>query len=84
MSRSYDEKKLLDMFASMHLVCIGKPETPSEKMSRYLLEKWGYIDAVRTRLGGKYCTNLTSEENLNELRKYYEDQTESYEDQDES
>lgn len=52
MLRSYDEKKVLDIFASMHLICIEKPETPSEKMTRYLLEKLGYIDAARHRLGG--------------------------------
>lgn len=77
MSRSYDEKKVLDMFAATHLVCIENPETPSEKMTRYLLEKLGYIDAARFRLGGKYSLNGTRKEKLAELKTYYEGQDES-------
>ncbi len=65
-----EEIELLQMFANMHLVCIEKLETPNEKMSRYLLEKLGYIDGARVRLGGDYM--YQNSVNMHELKEYYD------------
>ncbi len=72
MSRCSEEKLLLDIFASMHLICIEKPETSSERVSRHLLEKWGYIDAARFRLGGKYAKTITSKKDLLDFMEAYD------------
>jgi hypothetical protein len=64
-----EEKELLDIFASMHLICFEKLETPNEKISRYLLEKNGYIDKARIRLGGDYL--FKNSVNMHYLKDYY-------------
>ena len=64
------KEQLLEMYASMHLVCIDRQETPNEKMSRYLLEQLGYIDSARARLGGKY-SEASSQQFIDELGDYY-------------
>lgn len=63
--------ELLDMFASMHIACIESRDTPNEKMSRYLLEKFGYMDKARQRFGGKYEHAYLSDGEMAELSRYY-------------
>jgi len=64
------KEEALDIFASMHLTCIGVPETPNEKITRYILEVGGYITGARDRLGGEYEVETDHEFKM-ELQEYF-------------
>ena len=67
-----DIERCLKAMASMHLVCIGNPVTHNEKISRYVLELYGFIDIMRDELGGEFRKSTPESTKLN-LKKYYEE-----------